>query len=188
MAAGFSLTAAPARRLPQFRARTNSAAQARRWPRPAIFIWMRCPRPPAPMSALVRGDRPGRALWRGQSRTAAGAFPMCEWPSPMWWAVPMCKLRLVRRRRRAAGRHRLPRPWARRWARGCSQSRGRPIHAAGRLSRDDWNGRVRVQLEIEDAAPASALIRQVKTVACKSRTWAVKSPASGSALRLSVRT
>ncbi|HEX4027978.1 MAG TPA: single-stranded-DNA-specific exonuclease RecJ [Rhizomicrobium sp.] len=39
---------------------------------------------------------------------------------------------------------------------GLLASRGRPIHVAGRLRRDDWNGRVRVQLEIEDAAPASA--------------------------------
>ena len=39
---------------------------------------------------------------------------------------------------------------------GLLASRGKPIHVAGRLRRDDWNGRVRVQLEIEDAAPASA--------------------------------
>jgi single-stranded-DNA-specific exonuclease len=39
---------------------------------------------------------------------------------------------------------------------GLLASRGRPIHVAGRLRRDDWNGRVRVQLEIEDAAAASA--------------------------------
>ncbi|HEY2007664.1 MAG TPA: single-stranded-DNA-specific exonuclease RecJ [Rhizomicrobium sp.] len=38
---------------------------------------------------------------------------------------------------------------------GLLASRGRPIHVAGRLRRDDWNGRVRVQLEIEDAAAAS---------------------------------
>jgi single-stranded-DNA-specific exonuclease len=39
---------------------------------------------------------------------------------------------------------------------GLLASRGKTIHAAGRLRQDDWNGRVRVQLEIEDAAPASA--------------------------------
>ncbi|MDB5735439.1 MAG: recJ [Alphaproteobacteria bacterium] len=39
---------------------------------------------------------------------------------------------------------------------GLLASRGRAIHAAGRLRQDDWNGRVRVQLEIEDAAPGSA--------------------------------
>ncbi|HVW72576.1 MAG TPA: single-stranded-DNA-specific exonuclease RecJ [Rhizomicrobium sp.] len=38
---------------------------------------------------------------------------------------------------------------------GLLASRGKPVHVAGRLRRDDWNGRVRVQLEIEDAAPAS---------------------------------
>jgi single-stranded-DNA-specific exonuclease len=38
---------------------------------------------------------------------------------------------------------------------GLLAARGKPIHVAGRLRRDDWNGRVRVQLEIEDAAPAS---------------------------------
>jgi single-stranded-DNA-specific exonuclease len=38
---------------------------------------------------------------------------------------------------------------------GLLASRGRPIHVAGRLRRDEWNGRVRVQLEIEDAAPAN---------------------------------
>jgi single-stranded-DNA-specific exonuclease len=39
---------------------------------------------------------------------------------------------------------------------GLLASRGKVLHVAGRLRRDDWNGRVRVQLEIEDAAPASA--------------------------------
>jgi single-stranded-DNA-specific exonuclease len=39
---------------------------------------------------------------------------------------------------------------------GLLASRGKAIHVAGRLRQDDWNGRVRVQLEIEDAAPASA--------------------------------
>jgi single-stranded-DNA-specific exonuclease len=39
---------------------------------------------------------------------------------------------------------------------GLLASRGRAIHVAGRLRQDDWNGRSRVQLEIEDAAPAGA--------------------------------
>jgi len=39
---------------------------------------------------------------------------------------------------------------------GLLAGRGRTIHAAGRLRLDDWNGRVRVQLEVEDAAPATA--------------------------------
>jgi single-stranded-DNA-specific exonuclease len=39
---------------------------------------------------------------------------------------------------------------------GLLASRGKTIHVVGRLRRDDWNGRVRVQLEIEDAAPATA--------------------------------
>jgi len=39
---------------------------------------------------------------------------------------------------------------------GLLGSRGRRIHVAGRLRQDDWMGRVRVQLEIEDAAPAGA--------------------------------
>jgi single-stranded-DNA-specific exonuclease len=39
---------------------------------------------------------------------------------------------------------------------GLLASRGRAIHAAGRLRLDDWNGRVRVQLEVEDAAAATA--------------------------------
>jgi single-stranded-DNA-specific exonuclease len=38
---------------------------------------------------------------------------------------------------------------------GLLASRGQPIHVVGRLRQDDWNGRVRVQLEIEDAAPAT---------------------------------
>jgi single-stranded-DNA-specific exonuclease len=33
-------------------------------------------------------------------------------------------------------------------------ARGRPIHAAGRLKKDGWNGQIRVQLHLEDAAPA----------------------------------
>ncbi len=39
---------------------------------------------------------------------------------------------------------------------GLLAARGKPLHVAGRLRQDDWNGRVRVQLEIEDAAPAVA--------------------------------
>ena len=39
---------------------------------------------------------------------------------------------------------------------GLLASRGQAIHAAGRLKRDDWKGQVRIQLEIEDAAPAGA--------------------------------
>ena len=35
---------------------------------------------------------------------------------------------------------------------GLLGSRGKAIHVAGRLRQDDWNGRIRVQLEIEDAA------------------------------------
>lgn len=35
---------------------------------------------------------------------------------------------------------------------GLLQSRGRPIHVAGKLRTDDWNGQQRVQLQIEDAA------------------------------------
>jgi single-stranded-DNA-specific exonuclease len=38
---------------------------------------------------------------------------------------------------------------------GLLGSRGGRIHAAGRLRQDDWNGRIRVQLEILDAAPAT---------------------------------
>jgi len=37
---------------------------------------------------------------------------------------------------------------------GLLKARGKTIHAAGRLKADEWNGRVRVQLQIEDAAPA----------------------------------
>lgn len=39
---------------------------------------------------------------------------------------------------------------------GLLKSRGAYIHAVGRLRQDDWNGRIRAQLEIEDAAPAGA--------------------------------
>jgi single-stranded-DNA-specific exonuclease len=37
---------------------------------------------------------------------------------------------------------------------GILASRGRRIHAVGRLRADEWNGRARVQLQIEDAAAA----------------------------------
>jgi single-stranded-DNA-specific exonuclease len=39
---------------------------------------------------------------------------------------------------------------------GLLKSRGKLIHAAGRLRADEWQGRVRVQLHLEDAAPAQA--------------------------------
>lgn len=39
---------------------------------------------------------------------------------------------------------------------GLLGSRGQTIHAVGRLKRNEWNGQVTVQLEIEDAAPAGA--------------------------------
>ncbi|HEY0281897.1 MAG TPA: single-stranded-DNA-specific exonuclease RecJ [Rhizomicrobium sp.] len=35
-------------------------------------------------------------------------------------------------------------------------ARGKRIHAAGRLRADEWNGRTRVQLHLDDAAPADA--------------------------------
>jgi single-stranded-DNA-specific exonuclease len=38
---------------------------------------------------------------------------------------------------------------------GLLASRGRHIHAAGKLRSDDWGGTVRAQLQIEDAAPAT---------------------------------
>lgn len=38
---------------------------------------------------------------------------------------------------------------------GLLASRGKPIHVAGRLRAEEWNGRVRVQLHLEDAAPAA---------------------------------
>jgi len=38
---------------------------------------------------------------------------------------------------------------------GLLASRGKAIHAAGRLRTDEWNGRVRVQLHLEDAAPGT---------------------------------
>jgi single-stranded-DNA-specific exonuclease len=37
---------------------------------------------------------------------------------------------------------------------GLLGARGQPIHAAGRLRADEWNGRIRVQLQLEDAALA----------------------------------
>ena len=37
---------------------------------------------------------------------------------------------------------------------GLLGARGRAIHVAGRLKADEWNGRTRVQLQLEDAAPA----------------------------------
>lgn len=39
---------------------------------------------------------------------------------------------------------------------GLLKSRGRFLHVAGKLKTDEWNGETRVQLQIEDAAPAGA--------------------------------
>jgi single-stranded-DNA-specific exonuclease len=39
---------------------------------------------------------------------------------------------------------------------GLLASRGKTIHAVGRLRQDDWGGVARVQLEIQDAAAATA--------------------------------
>jgi single-stranded-DNA-specific exonuclease len=39
---------------------------------------------------------------------------------------------------------------------GLLAARGKAIHAAGRLKIDEWNGKIRVQLQLEDAAPAGA--------------------------------
>ena len=38
---------------------------------------------------------------------------------------------------------------------GLLASRGKAIHVAGRLKSDEWNGRIRAQLQVEDAAPAT---------------------------------
>jgi single-stranded-DNA-specific exonuclease len=40
--------------------------------------------------------------------------------------------------------------------RGLLAARGKPIHVAGRLTADEWNGERRIQLQVEDAAPAGA--------------------------------
>lgn len=40
--------------------------------------------------------------------------------------------------------------------RGLLAAKGKPIHVAGRLRADEWNGARRVQLQVEDAAPAGA--------------------------------
>jgi single-stranded-DNA-specific exonuclease len=37
---------------------------------------------------------------------------------------------------------------------GLLASRGKRVHVAGRLRSDEWNGQTRVQLHLEDAAPA----------------------------------
>lgn len=39
---------------------------------------------------------------------------------------------------------------------GLLKSRGQRIHAVGRLKADTWNGQTRIQLQLEDAAPAGA--------------------------------
>lgn len=39
---------------------------------------------------------------------------------------------------------------------GLLGARGKSLHVAGRLRQDDWNGKSRVKLEIEDAAPVTA--------------------------------
>ena len=39
---------------------------------------------------------------------------------------------------------------------GMLAARGKRIHLAGRLKEDNWNGQARVQLQVEDAAPAEA--------------------------------
>jgi len=36
-------------------------------------------------------------------------------------------------------------------------SRGEPLHVAGTLSRDSWQGRERIELRVLDAAPAEPL-------------------------------
>ena len=44
------------------------------------------------------------------------------------------------------------------------KARGQAIHAVGRLKRDEWNGQVRIQLEIEDAASAGGVKRLAKSL------------------------
>jgi single-stranded-DNA-specific exonuclease len=39
---------------------------------------------------------------------------------------------------------------------GLLAARNKSLHVAGRLRQDDWNGKARVKLEIEDAAPVNA--------------------------------
>jgi single-stranded-DNA-specific exonuclease len=40
---------------------------------------------------------------------------------------------------------------------GLLQNRGRPVHAAGSLAIDRWNGEERVQLRLLDIAPAEPI-------------------------------
>jgi single-stranded-DNA-specific exonuclease len=42
------------------------------------------------------------------------------------------------------------------WGRALLKARGQSVHVAGYLRSDTWNGRARVQLQLEDAAPAIA--------------------------------
>ena len=155
MAAGFSLMAASAGRLSRNFCSRSFAGAARRWTRPATLELDAVSSPAGANVALAAGDRRGRAVRRRQSRAAAGLCRMCGWPSPIWWAATHVKLRLAGGDGarldaiafRAAG---TP------LGEGLLAARGRAIHVAGRLRADEWNGQIRVQLEIEDAAAASA--------------------------------
>ncbi len=153
MAAGFSLTSRAARRLPQIHRSavqrpTGEGRGAGRRSGPVsgcrFLAGRRQYRPGA-------GDRRRRTLWRRQCRTTAGPgryprrFRRCGGRGACEAAAG----------RRATGRCWTPSPSGpleRPWERGFWPPAAEPSMPWERLRQDDWNGRIRVQLEIEDAA------------------------------------
>jgi len=148
---GFSLTTAQLDGFRKF-VEDRFSAQARRWPRPTIL----------PGCGVVTGrrqcgageeNRPGRAYGAGNAERC-WRCRMCGWPMPMCGSSHV-KLSWAG----AAGRCWTPLPFGRGHASGvtgCWRHAASLSSVVGRLRRDDWNDGCGLQLEIEDAAPASA--------------------------------
>ena len=113
---------------------------------------MRCPRPPGPTSPLV------------QEIAAAGPFgagnaePLLGLPDVRVVFADVVGKDHVRLRLAGGDGARLDaiafRVADQALGKGLLASRGKAMHVAGRLKIDEWNGKVRVQLQLEDAAPA----------------------------------
>ena len=153
MAAGFSLQARTGRTISRFSRRSLFEIGPTHSNRPANWSSTPSSRLLAPRSRWWR-----RLPRRGRSEPAIAepllAAARCgRGVSPMWWARTMsgCGWWAATAPRWTAIAFRVADTPL---GKGLLAARGSRIHAVGRLRVDEWNGRKRVQLQLEDAASA----------------------------------
>ena len=166
MAAGFSLAPEQARGVPRVSRRDVSRQPAAHWQQRASLEI------DAVVSPARRDRRAGRARSRWPARSARAIPSRCSsLPDVRVAFADVVGKDHVRLRLAGGDGARLDaiafRAADTPLGRALLAARGKPIHAAGRLRADDWNGRKRVQLQIEDAGAAGALRPVLRQQGCK---------------------